>query len=264
MVARSGAGRSRDECNPSTGTRDGCWHRSTTGPLLALRASDGEILWQRDLGASLQGAPAPAGDRVYLPLKDGRILALALQTGEEIWAHKLSEAAVGILPVGDRVFVGARDNHLHSLEANDATTDWKWQTGADVLGLPVLDEKRVYFVALDNVLRGHNRNSGSMLWKRVLPMRPFTGPLLSGQTLIMARRRQRTACLQFHRWQTGQGRRVCRQGHRERGDAARGSSPPYVAGSVDSRHEKRPGARSRQQSRGCGTSTKAGGAGAAK
>ena len=157
-----------------------------TGPLLALRASDGEILWQRDLGAPLQGPPAPAGDRVYLPLKDGRILALSLQTGEEIWAHKLSEAAVGILPVGDRVFVGARDNYLHSLEANDANTDWKWQTGADVLGLPVLDEKRVYFVALDNVLRGHSRNSGSMLWKRVLPMRPFTGPLLSGQTLIMA------------------------------------------------------------------------------
>ena len=52
--------------------------------------------------------------------------------------------------------------------------------------MPVLDEKRVYFVALDNVLRGHNRNNGSMLWKRVLPMRPFTGPLLSGQTLIMA------------------------------------------------------------------------------
>ena len=54
------------------------------------------------------------------------------------------------------------------------------------LALPVLDERRVYFVALDNVLRGHNRNGGSMLWKRVLPMRPFTGPILSGQTLIMA------------------------------------------------------------------------------
>ena len=59
-------------------------------------------------------------------------------------------------------------------------------TGADVLGLPVLDERRVYFVALDNVLRGHNRNGGSMLWKRVLPMRPFTGPILSGQISIVS------------------------------------------------------------------------------
>ena len=59
------------------------------------------------------------------------------------------------------------------------------KTGADLLGLPVLDERRVYFIALDNLLRGHNRNNGTMLWKRVLPMRPFTGPLLSGETLIV-------------------------------------------------------------------------------
>ncbi len=159
---------------------------SDAGPLLAIRAADGEILWQRDLGAPLQAAPAPAGDRVYLPLKDGRVVALSLATGEEIWTHKLSEAAVGILPVGDRVFVASRDNRLHSLDADDAGTNWKWLTGADLLGVPVLDEKRVYFVALDNVLRGHGRNNGTMQWKRVLPMRPFTGPLLSGQTLIMA------------------------------------------------------------------------------
>jgi hypothetical protein len=36
------------------------------------------------------------------------------------------------------------------------------------------------------VLRGHSRNSGTMMWKRVLPMRPFTGPLLSGDLLIVA------------------------------------------------------------------------------
>ena len=51
--------------------------------------------------------------------------------------------------------------------------------------MPVLDAKRVYFIALDNILRGHNRNNGSMLWKQVLPVRPFTGPLLSGETLIV-------------------------------------------------------------------------------
>ena len=129
--------------------------------------------------------PAPTGDRLYLPLKDGRVVALSLQSGDEIWTHKLAEPAVGILPVGDRVFIGARDNQFHSLSAEDGDVDWRWPTGADLLGLPVLDARRVYFIALDNILRGHNRNSGSMLWKQVLPVRPFTGPLLSGDTLIV-------------------------------------------------------------------------------
>jgi outer membrane protein assembly factor BamB len=157
-----------------------------SGPLLAIRAADGEILWQRDLGAPLQGPPALTGDRVYLPIKDGRVVALSLSTGEEIWSRKLAEPAVGILPVGDRVYVGSKDNQMHSFEADDGDTDWRWRTGADLLGLPVLDDERVYFVALDNVLRGHDRNSGSMEWKRVLPMRPFTGPLLSGNILIVS------------------------------------------------------------------------------
>ena len=107
----------------------GCSPPTDNGPLVALRASDGEILWQRDLGSPLQAPPAPAGDRVYLPLKDGRLLALSLQTGQDIWTHKLAEAAVGILPVGDRVFVGALDNQLHALNAKDADTHWALANG---------------------------------------------------------------------------------------------------------------------------------------
>ena len=156
------------------------------GAFFAIRAADGETIWQKDFGSPLSAPPAPAGDRLYLPLKDGRVVALALQSGEEIWTHKLKESAAGVLPVGNRVFIGARDNQFHSLSADDADDDWQWQTGADLLGLPVLDEKRVYFVALDNVLRGHDRNNGTMMWKQVLPVRPFTGPILSGETLIVS------------------------------------------------------------------------------
>ena len=168
---------------------DAGWLFAQTEPgvFFAIRASDGTILWQKDFGSPLSAPPAPAGERLYLPLKDGRVVALALQTGEDIWTHKLEESAAGILPVGDRVFIGARDNQFHSLSAEDADADWRWRTGADLLGLPVLDAKRVYFVALDNILRGHDRNSGSMVWKQVLPVRPFkAGPILSGETLIVS------------------------------------------------------------------------------
>jgi outer membrane protein assembly factor BamB len=157
-----------------------------TGPLLALRAADGVILWDRDLGSQLHSPPALAGDRLYLPLNDGRLVAVNLTSGAEIWTTKFSEPVVGLLPVGDRVFVAARDNQLHALEASDGNDDWRWRTGADLIGAPVLDERRVYYVGLDNVLRGHNRNNGTMQWRRVLPMRPFAGPILNGQMIIIA------------------------------------------------------------------------------
>jgi outer membrane protein assembly factor BamB len=166
----------------------GGWLFAQTDPggFFAIRGSDGTIIWKKDFGSPLSAPPAPTGERLYLPLKDGRILALSLQTGDEIWTYKLAEPAVGVLPVGNRIFIGGRDNQFHSLNAEDAERKWRWRTGADLLGLPVLDTKRVYFIALDNILRGHDRNNGSMVWKQVLPVRPFTGPLLSGETLIVA------------------------------------------------------------------------------
>jgi outer membrane protein assembly factor BamB len=156
--------------------------------FFAIRASDGEIIWQKNFGAPIEprARPTAAGERLYLPLQDGRVVAVNLKSGDEIWVKQLTEPASGILPVGDRVFVGARDNFFYSFEADDGDADWDIQTGADLLGLPVLDTKRVYFIALDNILRGHNRNNGNMDWKQVLPFRPFTGPLMSGNTLIVA------------------------------------------------------------------------------
>ena len=185
-AGRNGAGRFKDVSRCFTGTRAGSLPRPKPDPSWLCgqqtAKSSGSETWVQRFSAP----PAPTGDRLYLALKDGRILALALQTGEDIWTHKLAEPAVGILPVADRLFVGARDNQFYSLEADDAETDWRWRTGADLVGLPVLDARRVYFIALDNVLRGHNRGSGSMDWKRVLPMRPFTGPLLSAEKLLVA------------------------------------------------------------------------------
>ena len=173
------------------------------GVFFAIRASDGAVLWQKDFGSALSAPPAPAGERVYLPLKDGRIVALSLQSGEEIWTRKFAESAAGILPVGDRVFVGSRDNQFHSLSAEDAESDWDWPTGSDLLGLPVLDVRRVYFIALDNVLRGHDRNNGTMIWKRLVPVRPFTGPLLSGDTLIVS-----GVAAELHAYGTADGKPV--------------------------------------------------------
>jgi outer membrane protein assembly factor BamB len=90
------------------------------------------------------------------------------------------------LPLADRLYVGALDNYFYCLDTKDGDVDWRWATGADLRGMPVIDSRRVYFVALDNVLRAHDRNSGTMVWKKVLPMRPSSGPVMSGNILIVA------------------------------------------------------------------------------
>jgi outer membrane protein assembly factor BamB len=166
------------------------WLLATTdkNALLALRASDGTQIWRQDLGTSLQIAPAPDGERLYLTLTNGDLRALVMQTGEPVWTKAMTQPGTGILPVGDRIYLGSKDDTFYCLSANDGKTLWTRKTGADVIGTPAIDAKRVYFVSLDNVLRALDRKTGSVRWTKSLPMRPSTGPLLTGWTLLVAGR----------------------------------------------------------------------------
>jgi len=156
-----------------------------TGDVLAYRAMDGQLVWRRGLGSPVHALPLLAADRVDVPLEDGRIVALALVTGEPIWERRLGGPATALLAAGDRVFAGSTDNFLYALDADDGQIAWRWRTGADVVGVPAVDEHRVYFVSLDNVLRALSRKSGVQQWARPLPIRPTRGPLAIALTLVV-------------------------------------------------------------------------------
>jgi outer membrane protein assembly factor BamB len=157
-----------------------------SGTLLALRGLDGNPVWRRDLGSPLSAPPALAADRVYAPARDGRIVALRVDTGEPIWERRLGGAPSGMLALDDRLYVGSDDNFFYCLTARNGQIDWRWRTGGDVVGTPVVDERRVYFVSFDNILRALDRRSGAQRWKRPLPLRPLTGAVMAGEIVIVS------------------------------------------------------------------------------
>lgn len=159
---------------------------TAAGSLLAIRAADGSLLWRVDMGAAASARPVLGADRVYVPLSDGRVVALALEDGKSVWEHKLGGAATDLLPLEDRLFVGSKDNFFYCLRTRDGSPEWRWRTGADIIGVPVVDEHNVYFVSLDNVLRALHRSNGVQQWKRPLPLRPNTGPVKVGDSLIVS------------------------------------------------------------------------------
>ena len=168
------------------------WHAgwlligTTNGSVMAVRSSDGDIIWRRDLGSPAHAQPAIAGNRVYVPLNDHRVVALNVESGQPIWERRLGGAPNEVLAVDTQLFVGSTDNFLYCLKAVDGTVDWRWRTGADVRGLPAVDEQRVYFVSLDNVLRALNRSNGVQQWIQMLRLRPTSGPLRAGGTIVVA------------------------------------------------------------------------------
>ena len=86
---------------------------------------------------------------------------------------------------GNRVYAGSADNFFYSFSADRGRLDWRVRTGADVIGSAVSDERCVYFVSLDTLLRALDRRTGVQRWKRALPARPLSGPVVVGPLIVV-------------------------------------------------------------------------------
>ena len=156
-----------------------------SGELVAMRATDGRPVWRKQLGAPLSGAPGPALDRLYLPLADNRLVSVLLADGEIVWERKLSAPITALLALDDQLVVGTAGKRLMSLELRNGRERWEWTVGGDISGVPLADEKRIYFAARDNVLRAVDRGNGNLRWKANLPSRPAGGPLRLPDVVMM-------------------------------------------------------------------------------
>lgn len=155
------------------------------GDLAAFRAADGQLVWRQALGAALATAPAPALDRLFLPLADNRLVSVLLATGETTWSRKLDARITGLLALEDQLVFGTTAKDVVSVNLSSGRERWTWRVGGDVSGLPAADEQRIYFAARDNVLRAVDRKNGNLRWSASLPSRPSGSPLpLPNQVLM--------------------------------------------------------------------------------
>jgi outer membrane protein assembly factor BamB len=158
---------------------------TVSGSLLALRAEDGQLIWRANLPAPLHAPAALSGKHVYVPTADAHVRALQLDTGEEAWKFRLGDAPNEILALDTRIYVGSNDKYFYCLDAETGERLFRWPTGADVIGQPVIIGRRVYFVSLDNFLYALDARSGSQAWAVRLPGRPIRGAIRAGEAVLV-------------------------------------------------------------------------------
>ena len=122
---------------------------------------------------------------MYVPAADGRVLALDLKSGEQVWEFDIGIKPTEPLVYDGRIFVGAESKQFCSLRPDTGKKEWCFPVGAAVIGRPVADATHVYFVAYDTNLRALDRKSGAYRWKQDLRYRPSSGPLLVGASIAV-------------------------------------------------------------------------------
>jgi outer membrane protein assembly factor BamB len=159
---------------------------ASSGDILCLRATDGHVVWTAPVRSPVRSRAALTADRVYVSVEDGRVAAFELGTGAVAWERTLGGSPGPVLALDDRVFVGAADRFFYCLDATDGNQKWRFRMGAGIIGEPVIDDRYVYSVAYDNVLRALHRWNGSQHWKQGLTVRPSGAPLLVDSILYVA------------------------------------------------------------------------------
>ena len=129
--------------------------------MLALRATDGSIVWQREHTLQRDRGTID-GNTLFAPLANGRLQAIDLANGATRWERAFGGVPAEPLVVGDRLYVGTSDKHFYCLKTSTGEEDWKFHVGASMRGRAATDGKRVFFVALDNLVRALSRGSGSL------------------------------------------------------------------------------------------------------
>jgi outer membrane protein assembly factor BamB len=175
--------------------------RTVDGRLRGFRAADGVEVWTYEqpvprLTLRGNGAPVVDGDMVFAGLDNGKVVALALATGELLWtttvapAHgrteieRLVDIDSPVRIVGDDVFVVGYQGRVAML-ARDSGQLWWGRDLSSHRGLAVAGDT-LYVTTADSTVVALSRRDGTPVWSQdAMLRRSLTAPALAGDALVV-------------------------------------------------------------------------------
>jgi outer membrane protein assembly factor BamB len=156
----------------------------TTTGVYGLDAETGQTIWQRDDLIPL-GAPTIAGDTIFIVDAENHIRALALETGEDLWASEpFATAPVFAIDVHDQRLIATTDSGAAwALSTNDGTQLWQADLGLGPLGTPLIDGDWIGIPMQGGVARIDGATGATVL-TNMLYHEEITALALAGDKLV--------------------------------------------------------------------------------
>lgn len=127
-------------------------------------------VWSEDVGKGsgnlLTGFQlAVDGRRVYVANRDGDIVALNLEDGDEVWRTETDLRVISGPSVADgRLLVGTRDGTVVALDTEKGKEIWRADVSSEVLAAPAVGEGSVVVRTLDGHLIAFDLADGTRRW----------------------------------------------------------------------------------------------------
>lgn len=134
------------------------------GELVAFSAESGQVRWRRAIGPS-ESSPLVADGLVYIGDQDGRVYAIASDTGRLRWSYDTGAPikASAALAYG-RIYIGNYAGEMFALSARTGRLLWRSAGYGNFYSTPAVDAGRVYVGSLDGRVYAFSAHSGDQLW----------------------------------------------------------------------------------------------------
>jgi len=135
-------------------------------------------------------APILDDNKIYVANADGRVQALATDSGRTLWETDLAVAVTGATAVGDGlVVVGTRKGEVFALDAADGKQRWSGKVSSEVQAAPVVRKGIVVVQSVDGRITGLDANDGTRLWnfdrsEPALSLRGTSTPVIAADFVL--------------------------------------------------------------------------------
>lgn len=186
---------------------------------------DLDLLWELEVeGLGFDAGPIIADGKVFCNDHDGRVIAIDIETGKEVWKREIDTGFIATPAYRNGVLYTADyDGVLRAMNAKDGSEIWKYDAGLEIDASPNFYEGNILFTSQDGSLYSVSEE-GVLNWKYETGDQLQCGATLAGDRTFLG------GCDQnLHIVNVKTGKRI---GELTPIDAPTGSTPTVVGDTV--------------------------------
>jgi outer membrane protein assembly factor BamB/predicted phosphodiesterase len=165
----------------------------------AVDANTGEVIWSYKC-SGLHTAPVPYQNKLYIADVDGKLAALDIHTGKELWLFQMDKAWSLTTPTraNDMIIAASGKGTVYAVDAETGSLRWQFRAGESLLRMspyqanyatifssPVVSGKIVYIGASDGNFYALDLLTGNLIGKQDFDSPIVSTPAISGNTLYL-------------------------------------------------------------------------------
>jgi eukaryotic-like serine/threonine-protein kinase len=169
------------------------------------------IQWAVPTKGDIVSSPVIAGQTVYIGSSDGRLYAIDVTSGQQLWAFDAGSPVQSSAAVDERrVYFGARNGVYFAVNAGTGMLEWRFNTGKEIpliwghesgdyyVSSPVSADGVVVFGSGDGKVYALASRTGREIWHAQTQGRVRTSPAVSGGAVYVGSMDGRVYAFDLH------------------------------------------------------------------